>query len=234
MRTTRAPPRQLLFPRQTHVQVYYAPRLAFTQAVTLPTLFGGFRLLRCILLRERINLVHGHQVGCACVPGTQSVAMHLRSHCLMQVGRQAVVALLGVHPCQSSLPWQAFSTMAHEAIMHARTMGYRVVFTDHSLFGFADASSILVNKAGWGWDVAGLGMTPGRVLWLQLKCATAPRWRPHRPPAPLCLHAHSSDAERRPFACGWDAGAQVHAGRCAPRDLREPHLQGARGAGCSS
>ncbi len=44
---------------------------------------------------------------------------------------------------------QAFSTMAHEAIMHARTMGYRVVFTDHSLFGFADASSILVNKAGW-------------------------------------------------------------------------------------
>lgn len=36
--------------------------------------------------------------------------------------------------------------MAHEAVMHARTMGYRVVFTDHSLFGFADASSILVNK----------------------------------------------------------------------------------------
>ena len=36
--------------------------------------------------------------------------------------------------------------MAHEAVLHARTMGYRVVFTDHSLFGFADASSILVNK----------------------------------------------------------------------------------------
>ena len=48
---------------------------------------------------------------------------------------------------------QAFSTMAHEAIMHARTMGLPAVFTDHSLFGFADASSILVNKArgvaGW-------------------------------------------------------------------------------------
>ncbi|GAB4820808.1 hypothetical protein N2152v2_007854 [Parachlorella kessleri] len=41
---------------------------------------------------------------------------------------------------------QAFSTMAHEAVLHARTLGYRVVFTDHSLFGFADASSILVNK----------------------------------------------------------------------------------------
>lgn len=49
------------------VQVYYAPRLAFTQAVTFPTLFGGFRLLRCILARERINLVHGHQVpGVGC------------------------------------------------------------------------------------------------------------------------------------------------------------------------
>ena len=30
--------------------------------------------------------------------------------------------------------------------MHARTMGIRAVFTDHSLFGFADASSILTNK----------------------------------------------------------------------------------------
>jgi phosphatidylinositol glycan class A protein len=38
--------------------------------------------------------------------------------------------------------------MAHEAIMHTRTMGFPVVFTDHSLFGFADASSILVNKVG--------------------------------------------------------------------------------------
>lgn len=41
---------------------------------------------------------------------------------------------------------QAFSTMAHEAVLHARTMGLPVVFTDHSLFGFADAASILVNK----------------------------------------------------------------------------------------
>lgn len=41
---------------------------------------------------------------------------------------------------------QAFSTMAHESVMHARTMDMKVVFTDHSLFGFADASSILMNK----------------------------------------------------------------------------------------
>ncbi|KAG2635037.1 hypothetical protein PVAP13_2NG315000 [Panicum virgatum] len=30
--------------------------------------------------------------------------------------------------------------------MHARTMGYKVVFTDHSLYGFADAGSIHMNK----------------------------------------------------------------------------------------
>ncbi|KAG9292945.1 hypothetical protein G9A89_016307 [Geosiphon pyriformis] len=41
---------------------------------------------------------------------------------------------------------QAFSSLCHEAILHARTMGMKACFTDHSLFGFADASSILMNK----------------------------------------------------------------------------------------
>jgi phosphatidylinositol glycan class A protein len=40
----------------------------------------------------------------------------------------------------------AFSVLAIEAILHARTMGFPVVFTDHSLFGFADAASICTNK----------------------------------------------------------------------------------------
>ncbi|XP_077980331.1 phosphatidylinositol N-acetylglucosaminyltransferase subunit A-like [Glandiceps talaboti] len=40
----------------------------------------------------------------------------------------------------------AFSSLAHEAMFHARMMGIKTVFTDHSLFGFADASSIVTNK----------------------------------------------------------------------------------------
>ncbi len=40
----------------------------------------------------------------------------------------------------------AFSTMCEEGIIHARMMGIPCVFTDHSLFGFADISSILTNK----------------------------------------------------------------------------------------
>ena len=82
-------------------QVYYVPRLPFTQSDTFPTIFGAFPALRRVILAERISLLHAHQ---------------------------------------------AFSTMAHEAVLHARTMGLRTVFTDHSLFGFADASSILINK----------------------------------------------------------------------------------------
>ena len=43
--------------------MYYVPRLPITQSVTLPTLFGGFRLLRHILIRERITLLHAHQAS---------------------------------------------------------------------------------------------------------------------------------------------------------------------------
>uniref|UniRef100_A0A8D0GRM1 Phosphatidylinositol N-acetylglucosaminyltransferase subunit A n=1 Tax=Sphenodon punctatus TaxID=8508 RepID=A0A8D0GRM1_SPHPU len=40
----------------------------------------------------------------------------------------------------------SFSAMAHDALFHAKTMGLRTIFTDHSLFGFADVSSVLTNK----------------------------------------------------------------------------------------
>lgn len=40
----------------------------------------------------------------------------------------------------------SLSSMGHESILHAHLMGIRTIFTDHSLFGFADAASILTNK----------------------------------------------------------------------------------------
>ncbi|KAF3993141.1 hypothetical protein FT663_00965 [Candidozyma haemuli var. vulneris] len=40
----------------------------------------------------------------------------------------------------------SFSTLGCEAIFHGRTMGLRTVFTDHSLFGFADFQSVVGNK----------------------------------------------------------------------------------------
>lgn len=40
----------------------------------------------------------------------------------------------------------SLSSLGHEALFHARTMGLKTVFTDHSLFGFADVASIIGNK----------------------------------------------------------------------------------------
>lgn len=40
----------------------------------------------------------------------------------------------------------AFSALAHEGMLIGGLLGLKTVFTDHSLFGFADASAILTNK----------------------------------------------------------------------------------------
>ncbi|KAL1497164.1 hypothetical protein ABEB36_008169 [Hypothenemus hampei] len=40
----------------------------------------------------------------------------------------------------------AFSALAHEAMLIGNLLGLKTVFTDHSLFGFADASAIITNK----------------------------------------------------------------------------------------
>lgn len=83
------------------LKVYHVPMMVIYRQATLPTIFGFFPIFRNIILREQIQIVHGHQ---------------------------------------------ALSSMCHEAILHARTMGLKACFTDHSLFGFADAGSILTNK----------------------------------------------------------------------------------------
>lgn len=41
---------------------------------------------------------------------------------------------------------QSTSVLMNECIFYARTMCYKVCYTDHSLFGFADAASIHINK----------------------------------------------------------------------------------------
>lgn len=83
------------------MKVYYVPHGVIARQATLPNFFALMPVLRSILLREQIELVHAHQ---------------------------------------------ALSSMAHEALFHAQILGLRTVFTDHSLFGFADVGSILTNK----------------------------------------------------------------------------------------
>ena len=43
------------------LKVYYCPQLSFHQQASLHTLYAFLPLLRCILLRERIQLLHAHQ-----------------------------------------------------------------------------------------------------------------------------------------------------------------------------
>jgi len=83
------------------VKVYYLPAMVVHSAATLPTHYGLFAIFRNIFIRERVDIVHGHQ---------------------------------------------APSSLCHEAILHARTMGIKACFTEHSLYGFADMSSIVMNK----------------------------------------------------------------------------------------
>lgn len=83
------------------LKVYHVPFLVIYRETTFPTVFSFFPMFRNIVLRERIEIVHGHG---------------------------------------------SLSSLCHEAILHARTMGLKTVFSDHSLFGFADAGSILTNK----------------------------------------------------------------------------------------
>lgn len=40
----------------------------------------------------------------------------------------------------------SLSSLAHEGVLHSHLLGIKSVFTDHSLFGFDDAASILTNK----------------------------------------------------------------------------------------
>lgn len=83
------------------LKVYYVPFYVVYRESSFPTVFSFFPILRQILVREDIDIVHGHG---------------------------------------------SLSSFCHEAILHGRTMGLRTLFTDHSLFGFADATSILGNK----------------------------------------------------------------------------------------
>lgn len=83
------------------LKVYYVPTMVVYSSASFPVLYGFFPIFRNIVIRESIDIVHGHG---------------------------------------------AFSSLCHEAILHGRTMGLKACFTDHSLFGFADTSSILTNK----------------------------------------------------------------------------------------
>ena len=85
------------------IKVYYCPFLPMSKSMgaCLPTFVVSFPLIRHILIRERIDLVHAHQ---------------------------------------------ATSPLGNESLVYASTLGLATVYTDHSLFGFHDLASVVLNQ----------------------------------------------------------------------------------------
>lgn len=83
------------------LKVYYLPITVMYAQCALPTMICNIALVRYILIRECVEIVHAHS---------------------------------------------AFSVMGHEVSIIGKLMGLKTVFTDHSLFGFADMSAVLTNK----------------------------------------------------------------------------------------
>lgn len=83
------------------LKVYYCPIFPMVDEDAMPTFSATFPLIRQILIRERIQIVHAHQ---------------------------------------------ATSTMANESLVYAASMGLPSVYTDHSLFGFDDLASVILNR----------------------------------------------------------------------------------------
>lgn len=84
------------------IKVYYLPTHPFVlDTVILPTIVGTLPICRNILIREKVDIVHGHQ---------------------------------------------ATSTLSHEFILHAKALGLKTVYTDHSLYSLSDSGCIHINK----------------------------------------------------------------------------------------
>ncbi|KAL0884251.1 hypothetical protein ABMA27_016241 [Loxostege sticticalis] len=83
------------------LKVYYLPITVMYNQCALPTMICNIPLVRYVLIRECVEIVHAHS---------------------------------------------AFSVMGHEICIIGKLMGLKTVFTDHSLFGFADMSAVLTNK----------------------------------------------------------------------------------------
>lgn len=78
-------------------------------------------LIRYVLVREQITIIHGHS------------AFSTLAHETMMIGR-----LLGI---QVKIMLDIFDIFNRNKCQYFQT-----VFTDHSLFGFADTSAIITNK----------------------------------------------------------------------------------------
>jgi len=103
------------------LKVYYLPiKVCYNQCI-LPTAVCNVPMLRAVLLRERVEVVHGHS------------AFSALAHEALMVGSLLGLKVVLIYSSQESL-------------MSLLYLLLQTVFTDHSLFGFADLSAALTNN----------------------------------------------------------------------------------------
>lgn len=99
----------------------------FYNQCVLPTMICSLPLIRNIFIRERISIVHGHS------------AFSALAHEAMLIGH-----LMHLKVCVSHKVNNAIISCTVLSIYIS--IHLQCVFTDHSLFGFADTSAVITNR----------------------------------------------------------------------------------------
>lgn len=115
-----------------------------------------YQLAQCLLEKGHAVIIVTHAYGNR--TGIRFMANHLKVYYLPIVpfyNKSVLPTIVGSLPylrhifdkeaIQIVHGHSAFSTLAHEALFAGSLLGLCTVFTDHSLFGFADASAIVTN-----------------------------------------------------------------------------------------
>ena len=108
------------------LKVYYLPIIPFYQNSILPTIVGSLPLLRYL-------------------SGTQNRKLKTVLSIKHRYDFFSPRHIFRVERIQIVHGHSAFSSLAHEALFVGSLMGLGTIFTDHSLFGFADTSAIVTN-----------------------------------------------------------------------------------------
>jgi phosphatidylinositol glycan class A protein len=135
------------------LKIYYLPIVPLTSDATLPQYLTNLPFLRNILIRERVEILHGHATLSSMalegimLAGFFKMPMDLRG--VDQDENENRIETQDERRSSGDLPGkkQKIRTgMGSGVGMETETSTIRTVFTDHSLFEFGSAVGILTNK----------------------------------------------------------------------------------------
>ena len=124
------------------LKVYYLPYLAFVSNATFPTFFSFFPLVRNIYIRERINIVHGHQSTSA-----------LAHECLFHARTMGLGTVYTDH--------SLFGFDDTASIHLNKILKFHMTDVDHAIsVSYASKENLMLRAA---WDSADVSVIPNAV-----------------------------------------------------------------------